>query len=215
MGGFSTNTYSRIVNSEANGWLGLIVGPLEYLENAIKTIKDIANKANKNPNNFKGILLTWPNIVDSKNHSTNAGQRFPLTGTIDQAGNDIQRIKQMGIDHIIFDSGIPIFDSFPVWDTSILLETFTYVYVRSHRGNLPPSTYSASLIPVVIMASTSNALFLSIACITMGSIPGNFGFSKMSQLNIPFFTWVFATWEYCKSSSTPLPKNSCLYRITL
>ena len=102
MGGFSTNTYSRIVNSEANGWLGLIVGPLEYLENAIKTIKDIANKANKNPNNFKVILLTWPNIVDSRSESTNAGQRFPLTGTIDQAGNDIQRIKQMGIDHIIF-----------------------------------------------------------------------------------------------------------------
>ena len=32
------------------------------------------------------------------------GQRFPLTGTIDQAGNDIQRIKQMEIDHIIFGS---------------------------------------------------------------------------------------------------------------
>ena len=102
LGGFSPNTYSRIVNSEANGWLGLIVGPLEYLENAIKTIKDIANKANKNPNNFNVILLTWPNIVDSKSQSTNSGQRFPLTGTIDQAGNDIQRIKQMGIDHIIF-----------------------------------------------------------------------------------------------------------------
>jgi probable F420-dependent oxidoreductase len=102
MGGFGPNTYSRIVNSEANGWLGIIVGPLEYLENAIKTIKDIANKANKNPNNFKVILLTYPNIVDSKNQSTNEGERFPLTGTIDQAGNDIQSIKQMGIDHIIF-----------------------------------------------------------------------------------------------------------------
>jgi alkanesulfonate monooxygenase SsuD/methylene tetrahydromethanopterin reductase-like flavin-dependent oxidoreductase (luciferase family) len=52
LGGFGPNTYSRIVNSEANGWLGLIVGPLEYLKNTIKTIKDIASKANKNPNNF-------------------------------------------------------------------------------------------------------------------------------------------------------------------
>ena len=59
-------------------------------------IKDIANKANKNPNNFNVILLTYPNIVGSKNQDE--GQRFPLTGTIDQAGNDIQ----MGIDHIIF-----------------------------------------------------------------------------------------------------------------
>jgi hypothetical protein len=48
---------------------------------------------------------TLPNIVvDSKSQSTttNEGQRFPLTGTIDQASNDIQRIKQKGIDHIIF-----------------------------------------------------------------------------------------------------------------
>jgi probable F420-dependent oxidoreductase len=102
LGGFSPNTYSRIVNYDTNGWLGLIAGPLEYLDNTIKTIKDIANKANKDPNNFKVILLTHPNIVDSKNQSTNDSQRFPLTGTIDQAGSDIQRIKQMGIDHIIF-----------------------------------------------------------------------------------------------------------------
>ena len=81
------------------------MGPLEYLENTIKTIKDIANKANKNPDNFNVILLTYPKIVDSKNQSTNEGQRFPLTGTIDQAGDDIQRIRQMGIDHIIFGGG--------------------------------------------------------------------------------------------------------------
>jgi probable F420-dependent oxidoreductase len=102
LGGFGPHTYSRIVNSGSNGWLGLIVGPLEYLENTIKTIKDIANKANKDPNNFKVTLLTYPNIVDSKSQPANEGQRFPLTGTIDQVGNDIQRIKQMVVDHIIF-----------------------------------------------------------------------------------------------------------------
>jgi hypothetical protein len=106
LGGFGPNTYSRIVNYETNGWLGMIVGSLEYLENTIKTIKDVANKANKDPNNFKVILLTYPNIVDSKSQSTNAGERFPLTGTIDQAGSDIQRIMQMGIDHIIFDYNV-------------------------------------------------------------------------------------------------------------
>ena len=102
LGGFGPHTYSRIVNSGSNGLLGVIVGPLDYLENTIMAIKDIANKANKDPNNFNVILLTYPNIVDSKSQLTNEAQRFPLTGTIDQAGNDIQRIKQMGIDHIIF-----------------------------------------------------------------------------------------------------------------
>jgi probable F420-dependent oxidoreductase len=103
LGGFSPNTFARIVNYDTNGWLGVIGGPLVYLENNIKAIKDNAIKANKDPNSFKVILLTYPNIIDSKNQPTNEDQRFPLTGTIDQIGNDIKRIKQdMGIDHIIF-----------------------------------------------------------------------------------------------------------------
>jgi predicted metal-dependent phosphotriesterase family hydrolase len=35
--------------------------------------------------------------------TTNEGQRFPLTGTIDQVRSDIERIKQIGIDHIVFE----------------------------------------------------------------------------------------------------------------
>ena len=105
LGGFSPNTFSRIVNYDANGWLAVVGGPLEYLDNTIRTIKDIANKANKDPNKFKVILLAHLNVaLDSKSQSTttNDDQRFPFTGTIDQIGNDIKRIKQMDIDHIIF-----------------------------------------------------------------------------------------------------------------
>ena len=105
MGGFSPNTYFRIVNYDTNGWLGLIGGPLEYLDNIIKTIQNIANKANKDPNRFRVILLTYPNVdINSRNQSgtTSQGQRFPLTGTIDQIGSDIERIKQIGVDHIVF-----------------------------------------------------------------------------------------------------------------
>lgn len=29
-------------------------------------------------------------------------ERFPLTGTIEEIGKDIKRIKEMGIEHIIF-----------------------------------------------------------------------------------------------------------------
>jgi probable F420-dependent oxidoreductase len=105
LGGFSPNTFSRIVNYDTNGWLAVVGGPLEYLDNTIKTIKDIANKANKDPNKFKVILLAHLNVaLDSKSQSTttNEDQRFPFTGTIDQISNDIKRIKQMDIDHIIF-----------------------------------------------------------------------------------------------------------------
>jgi hypothetical protein len=73
--------------------------PLEYLENIIKKIRDKAGKTNKDPKRFKTILLTYPNITNS-NQSSEA--RSPLTGAIDEIGNDIRRIKDIGIDHIIF-----------------------------------------------------------------------------------------------------------------
>jgi hypothetical protein len=78
MGGFSPNTFSRIVNYDTNGWLAVTAGPLEYIENTIKAIKDIAKKENKDPNSFKVSLLAHLNIdLDSKSQSTtNEGQRF-------------------------------------------------------------------------------------------------------------------------------------------
>jgi alkanesulfonate monooxygenase SsuD/methylene tetrahydromethanopterin reductase-like flavin-dependent oxidoreductase (luciferase family) len=107
LGGFSPNTFSRIVNYDTNGWLAVVGGPLEYIDNTIKAIKDIAKKSNKDPTNFKVILMAYPKVsLDSKSQSTssttNEGQRFPFTGTMDQIGNDIKRIKQMDIDHIVF-----------------------------------------------------------------------------------------------------------------
>ena len=51
--------------------------------------------------------MAYPKVsLDSKSQSTssttNEDQRFPFTGTVDQIGNDIKRIKQMDIDHIVF-----------------------------------------------------------------------------------------------------------------
>ena len=109
LGGFSPNTFARIVNYDTNGWLGLIGGPLEYLENTIKAIKDKAIRANKDQNIFKTILLTYPNVIESqsKSNASNApspsgSQRFPLTGTMDEVSGDLKRIKEMGVEHIIF-----------------------------------------------------------------------------------------------------------------
>ena len=102
LGGFSSNTFARIVNYDINGWLGGVGRSLEELENTIKAINDNAKKANKNPNNFKIILLTFPNLADPKSQTTiEESKRYPLTGTIDQISNDIKRIKDMGIDHTI------------------------------------------------------------------------------------------------------------------
>jgi probable F420-dependent oxidoreductase len=102
LGGFSSNTFSRIVKNDLNGWLGVVGGPLESIENCINTTKENATKSSKNPDNFRTIMLTYPNVKDDKSSSSNDKNRFPLSGSIDQIGSDIQRIKTMGVDHIVF-----------------------------------------------------------------------------------------------------------------
>ena len=112
LGGYDPKAFSRIVNYGANGWLASMSGgkSLQDFENSISELKDRARKANKNPNDFRIILLTYPgrsfNKSDgsnSNNNNNNSPTRLPFTGTIDEIGTDIQRIKEFGIvDHIIF-----------------------------------------------------------------------------------------------------------------
>jgi probable F420-dependent oxidoreductase len=99
VGGFSSNTLSRIVNYDANGWLGIVFGPLNQLQSTVNTIKELATKANKDTNSFKVILLSYPKVSESSN--SEGSQRFPMTGTMEQIGGDIVEIKNMGIDHLI------------------------------------------------------------------------------------------------------------------
>jgi alkanesulfonate monooxygenase SsuD/methylene tetrahydromethanopterin reductase-like flavin-dependent oxidoreductase (luciferase family) len=65
LGGFSPNKFERIVKSDSSGWLGVVAGPLEQLENIVMTMKDLAIKYGKNPDKFNHIVLTYPIISES------------------------------------------------------------------------------------------------------------------------------------------------------
>ncbi|MGH9909565.1 MAG: LLM class F420-dependent oxidoreductase [Nitrososphaerales archaeon] len=97
LGGFTPKTFSRIAKY-ANGWLGVVFGPLEYLDNSVKMLKDEAKRAGRDPNEVKIIVLTSPQVRDSGIK----GERFPMTGTSEEVGSDLQRMKEMGVDHVIF-----------------------------------------------------------------------------------------------------------------
>ena len=50
-------------------------------------------------------MLTYPNVLDSSSSfstSSSQEQRLPMTGTTDQIGTDIDQIRAMGVEHIIF-----------------------------------------------------------------------------------------------------------------
>jgi probable F420-dependent oxidoreductase len=100
LGGFTPRTFSRIVN-DANGWIGVAgFGPLEQLEQAINGLKESARKADKEPSKVSIYMVSYPNILESAPSSNQ--DRMPMTGTIEEIGSDIEHIKAMGTDHIIF-----------------------------------------------------------------------------------------------------------------
>ena len=82
----------------------------ESFENAANTIRDMAIKEKekdsnrkKDANGFKVILLTYPKVVEDSSSSHNKeDKRPPISGTIDEIGSDLGRIKDMGVEHIIF-----------------------------------------------------------------------------------------------------------------
>jgi len=99
LGGFSPKTFPRIVKY-ADGWIPIAgIGPLEQLEQSINGLREEARKANKNPSDIRVVVLTYPNVSTSPSSNQ---QRMPMSGTIDQIGSDIERIKAMGAEHIIF-----------------------------------------------------------------------------------------------------------------
>jgi alkanesulfonate monooxygenase SsuD/methylene tetrahydromethanopterin reductase-like flavin-dependent oxidoreductase (luciferase family) len=107
LGGFSPSTFTRIVNY-ADGWIPVAgFGPLEQLEQAINGLREAARKANnRDPSKIRVFVLTYPNVQqESPQSSSSPGQqqqRLSMSGTIDQIGSDIERIKAMGAEHIMF-----------------------------------------------------------------------------------------------------------------
>src|ERR687888_616703 len=102
LGGWSSKIFPRIIKSDANGWLasmGIGIASLEYLENNIRLLKDQSSRLNENNKNSRVFVLTYP---QTEFKPSKIGQRIPLTGTIDQIGSDVQKVKEMGVDHIIF-----------------------------------------------------------------------------------------------------------------
>jgi probable F420-dependent oxidoreductase len=107
LAGFVPNTFMRIAKY-ADGWLPSISGPIDFIENSIKSLKAQAIKENGSPEQIKTVIMTFPQVSQEESNSGDeAGQqqqsqRFPLTGTIEEIGKDIKRIKDMGIEHVIF-----------------------------------------------------------------------------------------------------------------
>jgi hypothetical protein len=82
--------------------LSVCAGPLEQLETVITTMKYHDTSFKEDLDKFSIILLTYPAILENLGTSNKCDQRIPMTGTIDEIGMNIKRIKGIGIRHIIY-----------------------------------------------------------------------------------------------------------------
>lgn len=102
LGGFGSYTFPRIAKY-ADGWMPIAgFAPLEELEQAIAGLREVAGKAGRDPAQIRVVVLTYPRVMESGS-SSGQNQRLPMSGTIEQIGSDIERIKAMdAVEHIIF-----------------------------------------------------------------------------------------------------------------
>ena len=98
--------FDRIIKYDLNGWLGVLTGTFEELETMTKIFRDMITQNKKDFNSFDQVLLTHPKVIENSNHSKINNHRHPMTGTIDEIGEDIMKIKELGIEYIIFGFGL-------------------------------------------------------------------------------------------------------------
>jgi probable F420-dependent oxidoreductase len=102
LGGFSPNTLRRIIDNDLNGWLGIIggVAPFGYVESIVNNLRSEVSKAGKSSQDFKVSLIVYTYLDNSKPYDNT--DRPTLTGNMEQIGEDIRKIKELGVNEVIF-----------------------------------------------------------------------------------------------------------------
>lgn len=96
LGGSNPNTFSRMAKY-ANGWIGVVRNNLDQLKVTLSLLNQKVIEADKNPDNFEIILIIYPILKQIPQNEN----RLPFTGSIEQVGNDITRLKEMNVGHVI------------------------------------------------------------------------------------------------------------------
>ena len=97
LGGSSPSTFSRMAKY-ANGWIGVIRNDLDQLQITLDLLRREVVNSNRNPEDFEIVVIIYPNV---SGRVTQEERRSAFTGTIGEIGNDIDRLKKMGVGHII------------------------------------------------------------------------------------------------------------------
>jgi probable F420-dependent oxidoreductase len=103
LGGYSQKTFARIA-SYANGWICTIQDSLDQVKSNICKLKEECRKVNRDFDEINIEAILYPRIMDSVDKRGGLNQRKTrklMNGNIDQVGDDILEIKDIGVDQAI------------------------------------------------------------------------------------------------------------------
>ena len=97
LGGSSPNTFSRMAKY-ADGWIGVVRNDLDQLQTTLDLLRREVVNANRNLDDFEIVVIIYPDVSENV---TQENRRLAFTGTIGEVRNDIDKLKKMGVGHII------------------------------------------------------------------------------------------------------------------
>lgn len=103
LGGYSQKTFARIA-SYANGWICTIQDSLDQVKSNICKLEEECRKVNRDFNDIKIAAILYPLIIDSVDKRQGVNQRKTrnlMNGNLDQVGNDLLEISDIGVDQVI------------------------------------------------------------------------------------------------------------------
>jgi probable F420-dependent oxidoreductase len=103
LGGYSQKTFARIA-SYANGWICTIQDSLDQARSNICKLEEECRRANRDFDDISISAILYPCIVDSVDKREGENQRKTrklMNGNIDQIGNDLLEISDIGVDQAI------------------------------------------------------------------------------------------------------------------
>jgi len=97
VGGFNPRTFERAVNL-GDGYNGIIM-PFDQMNGFIEELKKAAEKSGRNFSDLQIVCRAFATIMDQ----SPGKDRPPLSGTVEDINDDLERCEEMGITEIFFD----------------------------------------------------------------------------------------------------------------
>jgi len=103
LAGFSPKTLARIINTNANGWVGIPQLDYDGFKQGQEQLRKLASEKGRDPNSVEFPVLVFPEVSQTDLGS----DRLPLNGSIQQIAQDIHDLEKLGVNHInlVFDFG--------------------------------------------------------------------------------------------------------------